>query len=284
MSEPAIEIAQSTGNGNCTTFAPGHNTHYMAPIRGYAKTPRHDVKVYFIAENTFAVEWNNLTAYWQTHSPGLLRRMLDEPREEGFKVVEGASYLTVKVGDHTVWFRMSDEGLSVCNDREELTYEHPKFTPFEGSEIQKALKRERRTFVELGEFKQRPQHEKAEVAGKVKAIAEATRAAFRNAIEVKRSMNLHDAVAWRNNLTTCTCGLEVESDFNSKRDLYRFEGHRNHKTQEVERFFYANLLGKWDDDGPERMGLWCTHCRLVCWVDNTDKPARDLAFELGHIC
>jgi len=113
-SEPRVH--QSAGGGNCQSYWPGHNTHWIPAIRKYVSSPRQDVRIRHIEGNEFEVVFDGVTHRWFYHDPRVLvARIAADP--DNFALVTGTSFINYnwrnKAGG-VAWFYMAKDEMSDC--------------------------------------------------------------------------------------------------------------------------------------------------------------------------
>ncbi len=114
-SEPRVH--QTADGGNCISFWPGHNTHWIPAIRKYVSSPRRDVRIRHIEGNLFEVVFDGVTHRWSFHRPRVLADRIAED-SDNFALVTGTSFINYnwhnKAGS-VAWFYMSEEEKTVCS-------------------------------------------------------------------------------------------------------------------------------------------------------------------------
>lgn len=117
MSESSTpRVFATAGGGHCTSYWPGHNTHWIPAIRKYVSSPRQGVSIRFIEGNAFEVTFDGQSHKWFYHDPEVLAHCINTD-PDNFVLVTGTSFINFnwhgKEGT-VAWFYMAKEDLADC--------------------------------------------------------------------------------------------------------------------------------------------------------------------------
>ena len=109
-------VHQATGGGNCTSYRPGHNTHWIPAIRKYVSSPRQEVAVHHSEGFEFEVTFEGKSHRWFFHDPDALCRFIAKDATN-FLLVVDTSFINFnwnrEVGG-VVWFYMDKNKNTSC--------------------------------------------------------------------------------------------------------------------------------------------------------------------------
>ena len=109
-------VFQTAGGGNCTSYWPGHNTHWIPAIRKYVSSPRQDVSIRHIEGNEFEVTFDGQSHRWFYHDPDVLARcIVNDPTN--FVLVSGTSFVNYNWHGQqgsVAWFYLAEDEYTDC--------------------------------------------------------------------------------------------------------------------------------------------------------------------------
>ena len=112
MTTPTVEA--NYGGVECSSYAPGHNLHWIPVLRKWVDEPRLDMTIKHIKDNAFEITWQDQTQVFYNHDPKALIHAIATKDPSQFKKVGEQNAITIETPTGHGWFYFATEPFPDC--------------------------------------------------------------------------------------------------------------------------------------------------------------------------